>query len=917
MESSGEGRARGRSRGKQPQQQPPAAEQGVGRPAPHSRPISCSSKLTQPGPVTAAVEEGEGKGRARGRSSRKEQEDQGRQAAGARREGVQESRASCRGRERGAEGHSGRQRDVSESMGAMKLHRNGSDDSDDNGNGNGNGNGNVQSVGRGVTRGKRDISQIVWTKPTNITVKKGTCGQTLPLCSNHFPIVRMEGRNMCVYHVDISPDEDRTPMRKKLLAQHRNTLGGYIFDGMKLCTSFKLPSDVTELVSRREDDTVFQLRLKFIKEISFMDSEYMQVMNILMRRCMENLNMQLIGRNYYNSSAEIVDEKHKIVIWPGFASTIRQHEVKLMLNVDVSHKFLRKDTAYQVMLRRVPNPKEAALANLLGAVVVTKYNNKTYKIDDIAWDVNPRSRFPYKGREITYMEYYESKYQVRIRDVNQPLLLSKPKKRDLRRGAGDIYLIPELCVMTGLTEEMRSDFNMMKDLAEYLRSPPDKRVHSLMVLNRDLAQNEKVKEEMTSWGLEVSNKLIEFPGRMLPEEAILQGGKPVAYNRETADWSREVRSLKLNVPVSVVKWAMVFSNRHRDAAKDLCQTLQRVGPPMGMQYSSPVIRCLQGENVQECVSALDSCAGMQLVVVVLPSNRMDYYSAVKRKLAVNMGIPSQCVLSRTLFKKQRLMSVATKIAIQINCKLGGEPWGVAIPVKNTMVIGYDAYHEKGSRNVSFGAVVSSLNQGWSRYLSQAATHKNHEELTNNFTLGVRNALQKYKQENGCQPARVLVYRDGVGEGQIETVRDHEIAGIQRCFEEMCETAPEFAFIIVSKKINTRIFTSHRGRVGNPPPGTVVDDVITLPERYDFYLVPQSTNVGTVSPTSFNIVADTTGLKPDHMQRLAFKLTHLYYNWQGTVRVPAPCMFAHKLAFMMGQVVNKSPHQDLATSLWYL
>lgn len=58
-------------------------------------------------------------------------------------------------------------------------------------------------------------------------------------------------------------------------------------------------------------------------------------------------------------------------------------------------------------------------------------------------------------------------------------------------------------------------------------------------------------------------------------------------------------------------------------------------------------------------------------------------------------------------------------------------------LQNTMVIGYDAYHEKGSRSVSYGAVVSSLNQGWSRYLSQAATHHNHEELSNNFALGVK------------------------------------------------------------------------------------------------------------------------------------------------------------------------------------
>lgn len=35
-----------------------------------------------------------------------------------------------------------------------------------------------------------------------------------------------------------------------------------------------------------------------------------------------------------------------------------------------------------------------------------------------------------------------------------------------------------------------------------------------------------------------------------------------------------------------------------------------------------------------------------------------------------------------------------------------------------------------------------------------------------------------------------------------------------------------AFVVVSKRITTRIFTKD----GNPPPGTVVDDVITYPER---------------------------------------------------------------------------------------
>nr|BAC28462.1 unnamed protein product [Mus musculus] len=65
----------------------------------------------------------------------------------------------------------------------------------------------------------------------------------------------------------------------------------------------------------------------------------------------------------------------------------------------------------------------------------------------------------------------------------------------------------------------------------------------------------------------------------------------------------------------------------------------------------------------------------------------------------------------------------------------------------------------------------------------------------------------------------------------------------------------------------------------PPLGTVVDSEATRPEWYDFYLISQTANRGTVSPTHYNVIYDDNALKPDHMQRLTFKLCHLYYNWQ--------------------------------------
>lgn len=85
--------------------------------------------------------------------------------------------------------------------------------------------------------------------------------------------------------------------------------------------------------------------------------------------------------------------------------------------------------------------------------------------------------------------------------------------------------------------------------------------------------------------------------------------------------------------------------------------------------------------------------------------------------------------------------------------------------------------------------------------------------------------------------------------------------------------------------------------------------------YDFFLVSQSVKQvrprlcsavvlctvltcglaqGTVTPTHYHVIYDSTGLSADHIQMLTFKLCHLYYNWPGTIRVPAPCQYAHKV-----------------------
>ena len=66
--------------------------------------------------------------------------------------------------------------------------------------------------------------------------------------------------------------------------------------------------------------------------------------------------------------------------------------------------------------------------------------------------------------------------------------------------------------------------------------------------------------------------------------------------------------------------------------------------------------------------------------------RLDFkYNGLTFKLLFFSQVVTATVLKKWVPKG--IQSVATKIAIQMACKLGGEPWTVPIPVKGLMVIG--------------------------------------------------------------------------------------------------------------------------------------------------------------------------------------------------------------------------------------
>uniref|UniRef100_A0A8P4K2J0 Piwi like RNA-mediated silencing 1 n=1 Tax=Dicentrarchus labrax TaxID=13489 RepID=A0A8P4K2J0_DICLA len=685
--------------------------------------------------------------------------------------------------------------------------------------------------------------------------KTGNSGSAINLTANFFRIMSRPQWVLYQYHVDYKPPMESRRLRSALLFHHDEVLGSArSFDGALLFLPHRLHSKETVLHSETRNGEKVQITVTLTNELPPSSPVCIQFYNIIFRRILRMLDMQQIGRNYYNPNDPLNVPQHKLTIWPGYSTSILQYEQSIMMCTDVSHRVLRSETVLDFMgnLRQQCGSQrfpEICTKELVGLIVLTKYNNKTYRIDDIAWDHTPNNTFKRGDADISFKNYYKTQL-----------------------------------IVTELLSLMRADFHIMKDLSVHTRLTPEQREGRLNRFITNIQKNADAQSELDKWGLNFDKKLLNLKGRVLPGERIFQG------TRSAADWSREMRGLPVISAPPLNNWimfhtrpALLFRVEYDDHQESLLRALQHnVGPQT------------------------------EMVVVILPSNRKDKYDSVKKFLCVDCPTPSQCVVARTLNKA--LMTVATKIILQMACKMGGELWSVEIPLKHLMIVGIDCYHDITAGKRSIGALVASLNQGMSRWFSKCVLQHKGQEIMDGLKMALTGALKDYLKFNNCLPSRIIVYRDGVGDGQLHSVVNYEVAQIMDSIKSM---GPKLSVVVVKKRISSRFFAYIGGRVDNPPPGTIIDTEVTRPEWYDFYIVSQAVRIGSVSPTHYNVVYDTSGLKPDHMQRLTYKLCHMYYNWQGIIRVPAPCQYAHKLAFLVGQSIHREPNMKLDDLLFYL
>lgn len=132
--------------------------------------------------------------------------------------------------------------------------------------------------------------------------------------------------------------------------------------------------------------------------------------------------------------------------------------------------------------------------------------------------------------------------------------------------------------------------------------------------------------------------------------------------------------------------------------------------------------------------------------------------------------------------------------------------------------------------------------------------------------------------------------------------------------------PKILYVLVNKKVSTRLFEKVNGDVINPAPGTVVDTAIVEQSgegNFDFYMIANDNpKTATALPVHYHVAMNTTGMNKEQIESMTYSQCYSYQGFGGPIKVPASVKYAEKLA-QYAHDVQIQPNPKLSHKLHFL
>lgn len=264
-----------------------------------------------------------------------------------------------------------------------------------------------------------------------------------------------------------------------------------------------------------------------------------------------------------------------------------------------------------------------------------------------------------------------------------------------------------------------------------------------------------------------------------------------------------------------------------------------------------------------------------ILLVLLPEMNVALYNRVKFYGDVKYGIPTVCCQQKKVLQDKGQEQYFANVALKFNLKLGGvnqvvdSPGLGLIEEDKTMIVGIDVTHPSpgsSSNAPSVAGMVASVDKKLGQWPAVLRIQEARKESVTFLKEMLTSRLQNWRSRgrHASLPENILVYRDGVSEGQYQMVIDEELPQLREACKELYPPAdqkrdlPAITIIVVGKRHHTRFYPTREGdadRSSNPKPGTVVDRGVTEAHHWDFFLQSHAALQGTARPAHYFVVHD--------------------------------------------------------------
>ncbi|PHT38918.1 Protein argonaute 10 [Capsicum baccatum] len=714
----------------------------------------------------------------------------------------------------------------------------------------------------------------------------GQLGTKCIVKANHF-LAELPDKDLNQYDVTVTPEVSSRTVNRAIMAElvkmyKESHLGMRLpaYDGRKsLYTAGELPFKWKEFTIKLidEDDVIngpkrereYKVVIKFVARANLHHlgqflagkradgpKEALQILDIVLRE-LSIKRYCPVGRSFFSPDIRKPQPLGDgLEAWCGFYQSIRPTQMGLSLNIDMASaafiealpviEFVAQLLGKDVSSRPLSDSDRVKIKKALRGVKVevTHRGNvrRKYRVSGLTSQPTRELVFPVDDNLTmkSVVEYFQEMYGFTIKNTHLPCLqVGNQKKAN--------YLPMEACkIVEGQRYTKRLSEKQITSLLKVTCQRPRDRENSILqtVQHNDYNEDPYAKE----FGIKISEKQASVEARVLPAPWLKyhETGKEKDCLPQVGQWN--MMNKKMINGMTVSRWACINFSRsvQESIARGFCNELAQMCQVSGMEFNpEPIIPIYiaRPDQVEKALKHVyHSCVNklkgkeLELLLVILPDNNGSLYGDVKRICETDLGLITQCCLTKHVFKisKQYLANVSLKI----NVKMGGrntvllDAISCRIPLVSdipTIIFGADVTHPENGEDSSpsIAAACASLEPNYQPPVTFIVVQKRHHT---------------------------------------------------RLFA------------------NNHKDRSSTDRSGNILPGTVVDTKICHPTEFDFYLCSHAGIQGTSRPAHYHVLWDENNFTADGIQSLTNNLCYTYARCTRSVSVVPPAYYAHLAAF---------------------